>query len=81
MNREDVLRMAKEVYGFSYWSLAQIDDLERFAAAIRSATKEDDAKRLDEAADRLLAPKRTNEVDRHTAFILQGHASAIRASK
>ena len=54
---------------------ARVAELEAEVLAEREAC----AKPLDEAAERLLAPKRTNEVDRHVANVLQQQAAAIRA--
>ena len=54
---------------------ARVAELEAEVLAEREAC----AKPLDEAAERLLAPKRTNEVYRHVANVLQQQAAAIRA--
>lgn len=45
-----------------------------------AAERERCAKPMEDAAARLLAPKRTNEVDRHVAEILQTHAARIRGA-
>jgi hypothetical protein len=50
------------------------------AMAVAKAVRERCAKSLEDAAARLLAPKRTNEVDRHTAAVLQDHAARIRGA-
>lgn len=57
------------------------EDLARFAAIARAQALEDAAQVCDEAAGRLLAPKRVSQVDAHTAEVLASKAAAIRALK
>lgn len=64
--------------------LARADErekwMERTAILIRGE-REACAKNLDEAAQRLTAGKRTNQVDRHVADVLNRQAEYIRARK
>jgi hypothetical protein len=54
--------------------------LRMFAELLAAAERDRCAKPMEEAAAWLLKPKRTNEVDRHVAAILQGHAERIRGA-
>jgi hypothetical protein len=56
------------------------EGLAAFAAALMAAERERCAKPLEDAAARLLAPRRTNDFDRHVAGILQEYAARIRAA-
>ena len=47
MNREDIIRMAREA-GFSEWAVQTPQDLERFAALVAAAEREACAKVCDE---------------------------------
>jgi hypothetical protein len=52
-----------------------------FARLVEVDVRELCAQPLDAAAARLVAGKRTNQVDRHTADILETHAKVIRAGE
>lgn len=74
MNREHIVQMARDAGLLPRWAIAFTDaeKVERFAAAIRAATKEEDAKICDWLA---------LERDSIGRVSLQMGADAIRASK
>lgn len=80
MSRDDIIRMAREAgFPFNKFGLLDADELfERFAALVAAHEREECAKVCDEKASGLLNVKRTNQVDRHVADVLQGAAAAIR---
>jgi hypothetical protein len=78
MTRADIIRMAieAELVPDALW---ETPELERFAALVADAEREKCASILSESAAMILEPKRTNDVDRHVAYVLTRHAAAIRA--
>ena len=80
MKREQAEQIAQKHAnaGGSYYEMLTDRCVDAILEAV-AIEREACAKPLDEAAARLLAPKRTNEVDRHVASVLQEHAKAIRA--
>ena len=79
MSRDDIVRMAREAnVGLIDGHIGLIAALERFAALVAAHEREECAKVCDEKASGLLNVKRTNQVDRHVADVLQGAAAAIR---
>jgi hypothetical protein len=64
--------MVDDAYSPARW---MVEAVQSAVAGEREAC----AKRLEDAASALLTPKRTNQIDRHVASVLQGHADAIRA--
>lgn len=75
----DLLRQASENTGTTI-PLALPSAVEfEFGRLIAAAEREVAAARLEASAGRLTAGKRTNQVDRHMADVLQTHADGIRA--
>ena len=72
MTRDEIIRMAQEIWGASNWSDAQAGRLERFAALVAAAEREACAKVCEDNADccNLGSPLYT---------ILSSNATAIRA--
>ena len=49
MNRQDIIDMIAKVYGVAWTSEAQLKDLERFAALVASAEREEIAQMIEDA--------------------------------
>lgn len=94
MNQDDIIRMAREQasatvdYDFLGQPITDADVMlmgafgplvVRLVTAAVIAEREACAKVFEEAAARLTTSKRTNQVDRHVADVLERGAAAIRA--
>ena len=69
-------------YGIAHLQYGLEDETElltRFAALVEAHERERCAKTCDDRAAELLAPKRVAQVDRHTAYVIEACAAAIRA--
>lgn len=65
--------------GWNACFAAALEEREAYARSLVAKERERCALMLDEAAQRLLGAKRTNQVDRHVADVLESYASAIRS--
>ena len=74
-----LLRQASETTGIPIPLALPLAVEREFARLIATATLETAAARLEAATARLISGKRTNQVDRHMADVLQTHADGIRA--
>lgn len=79
MNRDDIIRMAREAQGealnYGMWSM-HVEDLERFATLVAAAEREACAKVCDE---KVAAEYATGKVDHNEMGWTQACAIAIRA--
>lgn len=79
MTRDQSIQWARKAGVIS----TKIDGIEAFAALAFAAgaahEREECAKVCEELAKRLVSAKRTNQVDRHVADVLERRAEAIRA--
>lgn len=75
MNRDDIIRMAREASGGTTWWPIHVDILERFAALVAAAEREDCAKLCDPEPS---LPNEAYAVD-NTKASMRRCAAAIRA--
>lgn len=81
LTREEAERRARDIY----LRVCQEDEREDYISdalmEVQRQTIEECAGILEKTSAKLLAPKRTTEIDRHVAYVLAEHAREIRALK
>lgn len=74
MTCDDIIKLADDVWGHTYWSPAQLDRLERFATLVAAEEREACAEILDRNAQVCQSNSMLRDV-------LEGNAAAIRARR